>query len=382
MEPKNLEIAKRVTKARTTLVLSQPFFGSLALGQMMIEESHLPTMATNGKVIKYNPDFVAKLTQPELVGVMAHEVMHTAALHHTRRGVRQPRLWNIAADYAINGLLIRAGFTLPQGALIDARFDGKGAEEIYSTLQDEGGGGGGEGDDPGGCGGVDDAPGENGNKPTQESMAAAEREANVNTMQAAAVAKGAGKSSADIDRMIGDIVNPKVNWRTILRNFMTASAKNDYSWRRPNNRYMATGMYLPALWSEEMGEVVIGVDTSGSIGQEMLDAFASEMNEIVAVSRPKRVHVIYCDAEVAGVDEFDQGEPITVNAKGGGGTRFSPVFDYVREHGINPVCLVYLTDLCCTDFGEAPEYPVLWGVKGIMDGYDKAPFGDVLVIDD
>jgi predicted metal-dependent peptidase len=147
------EVKLKLSKARTGLILDQPFFGSLALRMPMVEDKGIPTLCTDGKQIRYNPDFVAKLTLDETKGVLAHEVMHPAMQHHTRRGEREPRRFNQAADYAINPILKAARFTLPEGHLDSPAYHGKGAEEIYSMLpvdppKGKGKGGGGDSSDP------------------------------------------------------------------------------------------------------------------------------------------------------------------------------------------------------------------------------------------
>ncbi len=176
-----METRTKLTKARTRLVLSQPFFGSLALRMGLIENPAIETMATNGRDVYFNPSFVDGLSMDELVGVLAHEVMHPACNHHTLRGGRDAERWNIAADYAINPVLIDNGFTLPEGALLDPACSGLSAEAIYNRLPpaQSGGGSGQDGTepnpDPGRCGGVMDAPGDGG-KASAAELASAEAE--------------------------------------------------------------------------------------------------------------------------------------------------------------------------------------------------------------
>jgi predicted metal-dependent peptidase len=189
----------KVTKARTRLLIEQPFFGTLCLRLEISKRTDMPTMATDGRYIFYNPDFVEKLSHPELMGVFAHEVLHCALSHHTRRGDRHPVVWNIAADFVINPILKDAGMQLPAGCLYDQKYAGKSAEEVYADLMQNAkyikiSSGSGEGvpESEGGCGQVLDAPGENGGKASQEDRCNTGGHSGQEGRQAAGVAGPAG----------------------------------------------------------------------------------------------------------------------------------------------------------------------------------------------
>jgi predicted metal-dependent peptidase len=348
-------------------------------------------MAVDGRSIYYRPSFVDDLTLPEAVGVLAHEVMHIACMHHTRRGGRDAADWNRAGDYAINGLLQGSGVTLPKGALIDPVLSNMSAEEIYKIIHAErppeqsGGGGGGQGEgeksDPGGCGEVWDAPGEDGQSLASEAeLAQAESEAKIATVQAAQAAKRAGKMPAGLARVIDEAKASRVDWREVLRAFVEEAAKTEYSWSRPNRRHIADGLYLPSLQGRRMGAIVVGVDTSGSIDRDVLAAFRGEVRAIVEELEPAAVHVVYCDSAVAGVDTFEAGDAVTFKARGGGGTAFQPVFDRVDQEGWSPAVLVYLTDTDGPDPVD-PGYPVIWaGYKTRWSEPRAMPFGELIVV--
>jgi len=180
-------------------------------------------------------------------------------------------------------------------------------------------------------------------------------------LNAAKRAESMGRLPAGLERLLGDIKNPPQDWRAILRRFVQQNATSDYSWRQPNTRYMYAGLYMPALRSENMPPMVVAVDTSGSIDDLTLSQFTREIDSIVGDLQPERVYVVYCDAEIHGVDIFERGEPITLNPKGFGGTDFRPVFEWVEEEGLQPSCLVYLTDLYGDFPPNPPAYPVMWG---------------------
>jgi predicted metal-dependent peptidase len=369
---------KKVTMARTSLVLDQPFFGALALRLAMKEDPTCKTAWVDGRTLGYNPEFVEDLTHAELVGLIAHEVMHCAAGHPWRRDAREHRRWNHACDRTINPMLRDSGFALPEGALyeIDPSHHGKSSEWVYDRLPpDPDGDGSGAGDD----GGAGDPLGE-----VRDAPAEADAEGNSEAdwqqavQQAAQAAKARGSLSGDLERAAKAVAEARVDWRSVLRRFVQQVARADYSWTRPNPRYLARGLYLPALRSEEMGPVVVAIDTSGSIDAVLLDQFGGELRAIAEDLRPERVHVIYCDSAVRRIDTFERGEPIELHPAGGGGTAFSPVFEAVDDLEDVPSCVVYLTDLDGTFPESAPPMPVLWASTSGPD--DEVPFGEVVPV--
>lgn len=363
---------RRMQSARTALLLDSPFFGVLALQLLLVESLQHSTMATDAVHLFFNPAFVDTLSRDELIGVIAHEVMHCAAGHCWRKDGREHQQWNVAADYAINQLLTDAGMALPAGALLDAQWAGKSAEYIYARLpqqppQPKGGTG------ACGCGEVLDAPADSdddGNAPPTES--------DWKQIAAAAVqaAKMRGKLPASLARDFGTLVAPLVDWRSLLRRFVTDTTTSDYSWTQPNRRYLASGLYLPRLHAHACGPIAVAVDTSGSIDTETLRQFASEVNAIAQDVQPARVDIVWCDARVHRVDTFERNETITFTPIGGGGTDFAPVFaHYDASPELAPACLVYLTDLQGSFPPAAPDYPVLWACT-YANG--TAPFGEVV----
>jgi predicted metal-dependent peptidase len=408
-------IERKLTKARTQLLLNQPFFGSLCL-RLKLVAGDVPTMATNGKVILYSGEFVTSLTPAELEGVLAHEVMHCALAHHCRRGTRDLGLWNKAADLAINPIILDNGLTLPADALNNPDYHGLSAEEIYSRLVQDGNGGsqqsappaGGQGGPgtnspsgqpgsatsgttapghinkegtqtpvhPGAFGEVLDATDDFGNPASEAEIERQRHEWNIAAEQAVRSSKACGHEPADVNRPLHEARESKQDWRAILRDFVAATNPSDYRWSPPNRRFVSSGLYLPSVNREGVGEIVIGVDTSGSIGDEELKQFAGEISAISDQAQPAAIHVVYCDAAVNGTQEFLPPEPVVLEAKGGGGTDFRPVFEWVDAKGLSPVCLIYLTDLCCNAYPEPPAYPVLW----VTDSRRIAPFGETVKI--
>lgn len=373
---------EKMVKARTGMVLDQPFFASLALRLRFKEDESCETVWTDGHTLGYNPKFVEGLPLDQVKGILAHEVMHLACAHHTRRGERDQKKWNVAGDYAINQILEDSKIALPEGHLIDPAFVGMASEQIYGHIPDPDPGGQGNDqdqgqdqgkNDPGGCGEVRDAKGPQGKDLSPAEKAQEEQNWKIATAQAVQQAKAMGDLPGGIARMVGEILAPHVDWREVLRRFVDQSAKNDYTWARPNRRYLHSGLYLPSLYSETLPPIVIAVDTSGSIDSEMLDQFASEMTNILREYKTS-CNVLYCDTEIEGVESFTSDDlPLKLNPQGGGGTDFRPPFAWVEKQGITPACLIYLTDMYCNRFPDPPGYPVLWAKT---DDYGQAPFGE------
>lgn len=372
---------KKIDKAKVKLVLSHPFFASIMLRRPIEADPSCKTFSTNGIRIRYNPEFSESMSLDENVAVLAHEVLHITNLHHTRREGRDHQLWNKACDYAINPLLVDSGLKLPEGALLEDAFRGKSAEEIYRILEqdNQGGGQGGQqgqsgdqGEPNGGMGEVEDAPAQ-----SQQEMERIEAETRQEVAEAAQVSRMAGNLPAGLERMVDEVLNPKVDWRETLARFLVDIAHNDYSWSRPNRRYAGSGFILPSLYNVEMGQVVLMVDTSGSIDRNLLNKFAAEMQDACSLFHSP-IKVLYVDTEVAGEQDIDPDAPVKLEPRGGGGTDFKPGFKWLEEQGIEPKAVVYFTDMECHSYPDEPDFPVLWARTG---KYGKAPFGEIIDID-
>jgi predicted metal-dependent peptidase len=371
--------ALAVTTARAKLVLGRDarsvFFATLALRLRTEVNWSIDTMAVDGKTMIYNPEFVNGLTPDELMGVVCHEVMHCSNAHHCRRQGRDPQNWNIACDLSINQLILSVGFSLPKSRLMPGEGSykkfplGKSAEEYYTALPPAPKGGNG---DPGGCGGVLDAgSGSPADASDQEDQWRAA------TAQAESAAKGRGNLPSGLARMVDQVVRPPADWKAVLREFVSRYAKSDFSWTRPNRRFIAQGLYLPGMHSEDLGEVLVLVDTSGSIGKAQLSAFANELDGILS-SFDCTATVVYHDTHPHKVTEHSSTDgPFTLEPVGGGGTSHEWLNEWLDKHGSSPACCVALTDLD-TAFGPDPGVPVLWAVTG---GLKTAPFGRVVNID-
>lgn len=397
----------KMTKARAELVMGHPFFGVLALRMEFKPDKTVKTAVCNGNRLRYNPDYVDSLSVAQTIGLVAAEVAHIAMLHHTRRNGRDAKKWNQACDYATEQLLVEANIELPNPPTAPSGYKDKPAEEIYTLIPDppkNGGGGGGkgnsggkgqnqgnDGDNSGGEGDPQNEPGQNdnnGNGEVEDSdacsqspseIAAEEADWKQSIAQAMHAAKQAGKMPGSFERMMGEIMEPVLPWKAILKRFMTEKANDDFSWMKGNRRFLANGLYLPSRVSRDaMNDMVVCIDTSGSIGQKELDEFAGEIMDIHKDVRPRKLIVIYCDARVAHVDEFGPEDELHFKIHGGGGTDFRPPFDWLEERGIVPKCFAYLTDGYGPFPEHEPEFPTIWAIN---NKDVKPPFGEHFVLE-
>ncbi|THK33459.1 hypothetical protein EHS39_36225 [Ensifer sp. MPMI2T] len=384
-----MNVADKILAAQTALLWDHPFFGVLMLQLKKVDATDDPridTMATDGRHLYYHGPFVDSLKKEELVFVLAHEVMHNALEHHIRRQHRKPGRWNKAADYAINGELTECKVgKMPEIGLISPAFTGLSAEEIYRILDDENNGDDSdEGSmDGGGCGGVID-----GCAPHDEA-AIAELRAEVQTQirQAAMAAKAAqaGNIPAGVQRIIDQLLKPKVDWRAVLRRFIDDSSTRDFSWAKPNRRLLPLGLVTPGTISDGVSHIVIVQDSSGSVfDDEPCKAFSAEINGAFQEGAVDKLTVVYADAKVQAIKEFENGDELVLRPVGGGGTAFADSFRVITDRFPDARAVIYLTDLEVYDFGEEPPMPVLWGVYGDPRKFDQLtadlPFGEPISI--
>lgn len=361
----------KLTRARTAMILDEPFLGSLALRLAFVEDNSIPTLAVDGKTVFYNAAFVNSLSHSLTKAAVAHEVGHCIFQHIGRRGARAPGKWNRAADYVNNDMIKQAGFTLGENWLHDLSFAGMNADSIYNLLPDEA-------PKTGEAGGALCDVRDGDEHVTPELSDQMTRDWKIATIQAATAARHAGKLPASMERFIDALVKPKVNWKERLHNFLSEIAKNDYDWARPNKKMLPYGLFMPSLYSETAGTIAVFIDTSGSIDSKTLNAFGAEIQAIREEVRPSETHLIYCDAQVNSAYVLSDEDACTLTMHGGGGTDFKPPFKYLEKRNIEPKCAVYLTD----GYGPFPDeadipYPVLW----VMTSDVIAPFGETIPIE-
>jgi predicted metal-dependent peptidase len=383
-----MQVADRIKKAHIAIMQHKKFCaysGILACGKVTVNDA-VPTAATDGWNVIYNPAFIeANMpTDPELRFLVLHEATHKAYRHMvTWRKLHEENamLANVAADHFVNLHLQdtddNEGFIkMPKlGIQPDPKYRGWSVAMIYQDLKqqmEQQGGGGGQGD------GMDehdwDSNDANGD-PAKEQEQADEIQRAIRQGEILRK-KLAGKGAGGQDGVFGDLMQPKLDWRKLLREFVTetCAGRDESSWRKPNRRYLSQDIYMPTMVGTTMTRLVVGIDTSGSIwGSPEMDQFAAELKRIVEDVNPKLIDVVYWDTQVAGHQTFEDGQFAvqSLQPRGGGGTDGSVLFDYLRDKQIRPDAIVQLTDGYVGDWGNT-DIPTLWGItsQGI-----SAPFG-------
>lgn len=363
-------VPTKLGAARTRLILEHPFIGALVMHLPLVpaDGRWCPTVATDARALYYNPAYIAGLTLGETQFVLAHEAMHCALGHLARRSHRSRRRWDVACDHAANWLLAEEGLKPPPGVLVHRGFRGLAAEEIYPLvppdtselpldrhLYDEGAGAEGRAHVPGGA-----SPG---------TAAAGEQAQLARRWQGRMVAAGqqarrAGRLSSSWLRLIDELVQPRLPWRQLLARYVMHAARDDYSFQRLSRREGEA--LLPRLAGGEVNLHVV-MDTSGSIQDDELRQFAAEVDALKG-QISARVTLHACDERLdpRGPWLFQPWEPVVLPRElgGGGGTRFSPVFEWMADQRSRPDLLVYFTDAEGEFPRSAPGYPVVWLVKG------------------
>lgn len=338
--------------AKIDLMTRSVFLSTICLSLKHELTDIVPTAATNGLSIIYNPEFLTQLSPQERTGLLAHEVWHVAFNHLSRVGARDKVLWNKAGDYVINYMLTQSGLEIPKGGLLDARFKDMSTEEVYEIIKDEP-------DDSHGGDDFDvdllDAPEGSTPQDVQDKVTDIVIKAQLQSKMAG---KDAGEIPGEISRAIDALINPKLPWQQILMRYVSQIVKDDYSWSRPNKRFFPNH-YLPSQHSYTIGEIIVAIDTSGSVSDEELIEMLSEVECIRDTFKPEKLTVIDCDYKIQGIHDVNKHDNITdIKFTGSGGTSFQPVIDHCNE--VNPEILIYFTDLYADDVENPGDYPIIW----------------------
>ena len=374
------EVQRKVSKAKALLILDHPFFGTAVSRRPIQYGDEVPTagMSATGQIM-LNPEWVEPLTVKNIMFLLAHEAMHYMLSHALRRQHRDHRAWNVACDKVINDTLIDAkvGTFIDGGVTLeDARF---GASEQFYDENDDDMGDGGIGED------VGDIVDENGQPLDDATVQQLQTQAKIEAIQNAKLAKQTGKLPESIERLVEEMINVVTPWHEKLERYMSAKIRDGYSWNRPNRRFVGQGMYLPGYdYVPRMGEVVIAVDTSGSLNSQELALFQGHINRIVDTCTPEKITVLYCDYAIGGTTEYTPDDlPIVLKPVGGGGTSFKPVFKWLDSYDGDVECLIYFTD----GWGDQDELDQL-SITGKIDTVwltterEDFPFGEVITFNE
>lgn len=393
----------KLTVARTRLLLDHPFIGTLVLrlSPQPVAAPWCPTVGTDARAFYYNPDYLADLSAAQLEFVLAHEALHCALSHVSRRGHRDRGRWDLACDFAINPILIDQGLVPPPDVPLMLEYAGMSAEEIYPLLdeseeqspqdahlydgppppQGEGGSGDtsrqqseGDGDsrDQQGAG---SAPPPSLSPAEREQLAARWRQ---RTAAAAQQARQAGKLQGELARLVEVVLHPALPWRMVLARYLSMSGRDDYSYMRTSRREGEA--LLPSLRSHGVDLTVV-IDTSGSLADREISEFIAEIDALKGQVRA-RVTLLACDSAL-GSDcpwVFEPWDEVRLPAQiaGGGGTSFLPPFDWQAAAGVQPDLMIYFTDALGEFPASQPPWPVLWLVKG----RGEVPWGSRIQLND
>lgn len=370
-----MALMERLDLAYSKLGLREAFIAAVMTRVKREVSEKVSTAGTNGNWVRYNPAFCDPLTDEELFGLVLHESCHVVLMHMWRREGRDPSLWNVANDALINAYIKSRGWQLPKGGVnLSWVREEMSSEEVYNKLKEQqqqnGGSGSGKGDeDSNGAGGFD---GKGDLEDAQDEATRVDMEASI--VAAAKMAKDCGQGSSLIDRVLEHVGESKVRWQDVTRSMLTESAAADYTYLRPSRRFIGSGLYMPSLRSDALGGLAIGFDTSGSMGPDECNQIAAELQAIVDDLNPAFVEVVYCDYAVTHTERFERDEMLQLRPKGGGGTRFQPVFEHFAKQDERYCGMIFFTDMegnlaeC-----EEPPFPMIWADIGYS--HPREPFG-------
>ena len=392
---------ERLVTARIGLLLRHSFFGNLATRLTLINaDDWCSTAATDGLKFYYNSRFIMMLKPKEVEFLVGHEVLHVVYDHMGRRNHRDPQIWNIADDYAVNADLKRhkvGQFITTVPCLYEQKYDGKAAEEIYDDLMknvqkidvnslidqmiddhidgDEEGDGDGDGDQEGkGKGRPKMSPEE------RERVRQEVKQAIINAAQSAE----AGSLPLGVERLIKQHTNPVMPWRELIQTNLTSAIRTDFSWMRPSRRSWHMDAIMPGMTPGEEIDVVVAIDMSGSISNKQAQAFLGEIGGMMESFDGYKVHVFCFDTDIYNPQDFNSESMDTIDAyepMGGGGTDFDAIFDYLKKVGNVPKRLICFTDgYPCGSWGDKDYCDTTWIIHGDPD--PNPPFGTYALYDD
>ena len=395
--------SEKITKAKARLMLDHPYFGTIASSLALEKNNEILTFSSDGVKMRYNSEYLDKLSVTEVEFVMANGAMHAVLQHQDRVSNRTKWLWQAATDYVVNGMLVKNGMQLPQYANYESKFDGMYAEEIYEMLRGE------MMDNVEGSMAQEQqqimdsddelhenlhlqqdlTPSENAEETKTQNNADEKEESNITPEDEALneemkeqfeqifqKLKRQGTLPKDMHLVVPEYFSHKVDWREFLYGYIAAHAKSTYSFSPPNMKYLYRGICLPSL-SSDLLRIVVAIDTSGSVDQELLSTFMGEVSSVMQQYPNYEIDLITADAKIQSHKVFLPGEPLDYEVSGGGGTDFRPVFTFIDEQVNYPTLLIYFTD----GDGKFPEFDASYDVLWVMPAEVDVPFGEVVILE-
>ena len=396
----DFDARERLVTARIGLLLRHSFFGNLATRMQLINaDEWCSTAATDGQKFYYNSRFIMMLKPKEVEFLVGHEVLHVVYDHMGRRDNRDPEIWNIADDYAVNADLKRhkvGQFITSVPCLYEQKYDGKAAEAIYDDLMKnvqkidinslidqmlddhlDGEGDNGEGDGEG------NQKGKGRPKMSPEERERVRQEVKQAIINAAQSAE-AGQLPAGVERLIRQHTNPVMPWRELIQTNLTSAIRSDYSWMRPSRRGWHMDAIMPGMNPGEEIDVVVSIDMSGSISNKQAQAFLGEIGGMMDSFDGYKVHVFCFDTDTYNPQDFSSENMESIEEyepMGGGGTDFDAIFRYLKDNAIDPKRLIVFTDgYPCGSWGDPDYCDTTWIIHG--DPNPNPPFGTFALYDE
>jgi predicted metal-dependent peptidase len=373
----------KITKAKNRLLITEPFFGYLLLKLKFIndtQEKYCTTMCVDGESLWYSPNYINNTSLNILIGSLVHELLHCILKHIVRGKDHHPKISNYAADYVVNDYILnKTSFELPKFVLYEDKFKDMSYEKVYDILIKEN------------SGKPDKALSEiseklgtfkaSGNKIKTENITQSLDDQWTNNIQeAAALVKNTSQGASElIEELVQSTVPAQLPWEKILARFLQKQVKTSSNWAKPNRRYAHQGLYLPSKNSKIVGDITIAIDTSCSVTIEEFAHIIAEINKILLKVRPDKITLLHCDTDIRAIETYTAKDlPFNTAMKGRGGTSFSPVFQYIEDNRLNPLCLIYFSDLEGSFNFQAPRYPTLWINTYFKYNKAIAPFGTTI----
>ena len=377
-----MDVNRKISQAKAQLLVEYPYFGTIASRLELVCNDDIESFKSNGKTIEYREEYLLSLKPQELAFIFANGAMHTTLAHEMRKSKRSGWLWQMATDMAINDMLVTNGMTLPYGAHYRKRFQGMYAEEIYEELKSdmirEDDNLEYEADDSDDVQRKEEEK-ENSKPQTQEALQEEILAEQLFAEEAISLLEKEfkrGEAPLSIERFFELSVSGLVDWREALKVALDTHFRDDYRLLPPSKKLLYSGIYLPSSFSQTF-RLVIVIDSSGSVDEELLSTFLSEVNFLMALAQNYQIELIVCDDKVRSHKTFMSGEHLEVDVKGYGGTDYTPAFAFVKESFDDVKLLLYFTDLEGTFPKVFPCYAVKWVSEIMLD----VPFGEVILLE-
>lgn len=351
----------KISVAKSRLLLSYPYFGSLAMQLDLKENNSIETFQSDGLSLEYNQAFILNSSLEEIEFILANGAMHKTLLHQNRKANRTSSLWQLATDFAINDMLIQNNLTPPDNIHYKKEFQNMYAEEIYTLLNKEN---------------KQENTAQKRKKQISQQEILKEQLIEQQNITLLETNKNQGNLPNGIERFFQINYNSKIPWQEILKNTINKYYRDDFTLIKPNKKYISQNIYLPSISSQTL-KFIIAIDTSASIDQTLLNQFLSEINIIFKTLAKYKIELIICDEVVREHYTIEPSQNIEIShLTGGAATDFRPVFSFIEKEFYDVELLIYFSDLQGTFPDKAPSYEVLW----ITPKQQSIPFGTLVLL--